>query len=181
MLLDLIRTGPVSGASVLDVGGGIGVIDQELLREGARHAVLVEASPAYLAVAREEASRASVGDRIELVAGDFVRIADGIDAADVVTLDRVVCCYPDVQNLVRLTAERALRLYALVRPRDRWWLRLGARLLNLVYLLRRQQYRTFAHPNSLVDRTVGDAGLRLVAERTTLVWRVALYARPAPG
>ena len=123
MLLDMIEAQFESGMSVLDVGGGIGVIDLELLKAGAGRAVLVEASPEYLEAARDEARQAGLADRIEVVAGDFVRHAADIDAADIVTLDRVVCCYPDADALVSASAAKAMRLYGLVLPRDRWYVR----------------------------------------------------------
>ena len=181
MLLDLIKSYGVAGATVLDVGGGIGVIDHELLKAGAGHATLVDGSPQSLRVARSEARRFNHLDRLELAEGDFVKLAAGIDAADIVTLHRVVCCYPDVANLVGESAARARRLYGLVLPRDRWWIRLGLQLVNVVYRLRGRTFRAFAHSNALVDRLAAHQGLQPVAESGTRVWRVVLYARPAPA
>lgn len=177
MLLDLIRRYGVAGSSILDVGGGIGVIDHELLREGAGHAVLVDASEAYLTVARDEARRANVLDRIEFRVGDFVREAAEIDAADIVTLHRVVCCYRDAEALVSLSSARARRLYGLVLPRDRWFVRLGLRLLNLKQRITRQAFRAYAHPNARIDRIVAANGLKPRFEAATLAWRVVVYDR----
>ena len=146
-LLEMIREGGVVGSTVLDVGGGVGVIDHELLRAGAGHAVLVDASEPALAVARDEARRRGLLDRLEFVDGDFVSRASAIDMADIVTLDRVICCYPDVGSLVRPSAARARSLYGLVLPRDRLFLRLSARLLNFWYRVRGLGYRAYAHPN----------------------------------
>ncbi|NJD29054.1 MAG: class I SAM-dependent methyltransferase [Chloroflexi bacterium] len=178
MLLEMIRRRGVDGASVLDVGGGIGMVDQELLRAGAAKAVLVDGSPAYLEVARAEAQAAGLGDRIRLVQGDFTQLAADVEPAEVVTLDRVICCYPDVDALVQRSAARARRLYGLVLPRDGWWVRLlAARVENLWFALRRSPYRAFAHSNALVDRWVAAAGLRRVEERFTPMWRVVLFER----
>ena len=175
MLLDMLRPYVGTGSTLLDVGGGIGIIDQELLRAGVGHAVLVDASRAYLDVARTEARSTGVLDRLEIVEGDFVRRAPEIDSADIVTLDRVVCCYGDVRALVGGTAARARRVYGLVLPRDRWLLRVAARILNATYRLRRKAYRAYAHPNALVDALAADAGLRPVQEARTFVWRVVVY------
>ena len=177
MLLDMIREHGVSGTAVLDIGGGIGVIDHELLGAGAGRAVLVDASPPALQVARDEARRRGSLDRIEFVDGDFVGQAASIDPVDVVTLDRVICCYPDVDALVRLSARRAKSLYGLVLPRDRWFLRLGTRLLNAWFRLRGFGYRSFAHPNARVDALAAEAGLEPRREKHTFVWRVVLYER----
>lgn len=177
MLLGLIRRYGVAGATILDIGGGIGVIDLELLREGAGHAVLVDASEASLKVAREEARRANVLDRIEFVAGDFVREAANIDSADIVTLHRVVCCYRDAEGLVSLSAARAGTLYALVLPRDRWFVRLGLRLINLKHIVLRQAFRVYAHRNKRIDQIAAANGLKPRFEETTVAWRVVVYDR----
>jgi magnesium-protoporphyrin O-methyltransferase len=181
MLLDMIRQRGVTGADVLDIGGGIGVIDHELLGAGAAHAVLVDASAPSIEAAREEAERRRQLDRMAFVDGDFVSRAASIEPADVVTLDRVICCYPDVDSLVRLSASRAKALYGLVLPRDRRFLRLGIRLLNLWFRVRGWRYRSFTHPNARVDALVAEAGLRPRREAQTLVWRVVLYERAAPA
>jgi predicted TPR repeat methyltransferase len=177
MLLDMIRASGVRGATVLDIGGGIGAIDHELLRDGAEHAVLVDASQPSLAAARSEARRRNELDRLEFVDGDFVSHASTIDRADIVTLDRVICCYPDMESLVRSSAARARRLYGLVLPRDSWFIRTGLRLMNVWFRLWRNAYRSFAHPNARVDALAADAGLRPVAEDRTFFWRVVLYER----
>ena len=179
MLLGMIRERGVQGASILDIGGGIGVIDHELLRAGAGYAVLVDASPPALAAARAEARRRGVLDRLDFVDGDFVSRAASIDPADIVTLDRVVCCYPDVESLVRLSASRARRVYALVLPRDRWILRVGLGVLNVWFRIRGFGYRSFVHPNARVDAIVAQAGLHPAREERTFVWRVVLYDRAA--
>jgi magnesium-protoporphyrin O-methyltransferase len=179
MLLDMIAPAVSSGATLLDIGGGIGVIDHELLRAGAGHAVIVDASPAYLQVARDEARSQNLLNRIDFVDGDFVRHAPGIDSADIVTLDRVVCCYPDAEALVGLSAAKARRIYGLVLPRDGLLIRLGLGLTNIGFKLRRRTYRAYGHPNAIVDRLVAEHGLRPLAERTTWFWRVVVYERAA--
>ena len=179
MLLDLLEPYRSAGVSLLDIAGGVGIIDHELLRAGAGHAVLVDGSAAYLNVAREEASHAGLLDRIEFVEGDFVRRAAGIDAADIVTLDRVVCCYPDVASLVGLSAERARSAYGLVMPRDRWFVRLAIGLENAWFRVRRRPYRAFVHPTARVDAILAERGLHVTGERRTSFWRAVVYDRLA--
>jgi SAM-dependent methyltransferase len=178
LLLDMIRSVGLRDATVLDIGGGIGVIAHELIHDGAEHAILVDASPPALDGARAEARRRGHIDRMEFVEGDFVGLASEIDRAQIVTLDRVVCCYADVASLVRMSATRARVLYGLVLPRDRVILRVSARLLNAWYRIRGLKYRAHAHPNRVVDALVADAGLRPRMEDRTFAWRVVLYERP---
>src|SRR5690348_17260167 len=108
-LIDALRGGPgssIDGATVLDVGAGVGAVHLELLRAGAVRAVDVDGSPAYLAASREEAARQGVDDRVEYLDGDVVALADRIEPADLVALDRVVCCYPDMRALLGVAAAR---------------------------------------------------------------------------
>jgi len=181
LLLELLTPYRSSGSSVLDIGGGIGIVDLELLRAGAGHATLVDASTAYLAVARDEARRAGLLDRIDFVEGDFVRRAASIDRADVVTLDRVICCYPDMEALVAESAGRARTAYGIVLPRDRRGARWAIALNNAWYRIRRKAYRGFIHPTARVDEIAAANGLRLRAERHTWIWRVAVYDRTLPA
>lgn len=177
MLLEMIDAHSGPGATVLDIGGGIGVIDLELLRTGAARCVLVEASPDYLEAAAEEARAAGALDRIEIVAGDFVRRHGDIDVADIVTLDRVVCCHPDVDALVSTSASHATRLYGLVLPRDRWYVRWAIKLDNVRWWLKRSAYRAYAHANDRIDAQLQASGLVLRSEAFTTYWRVVLFVR----
>ncbi len=177
MLLELLAPYRSTGSTVLDIGGGIGIIDHELLRTGAGHAVLVDGSTASLEVARQEARRLNLLDRIEFVEGDFVRRAAAIDAADIVTLDRVVCCYPDAEGLVGLSAARVRTVYGLVLPRDRRLVRIAIRLENLWFRLRRKAYRAYVHPTARVDEIAAANGLHPGSERHTIFWRVVIYDR----
>lgn len=181
LLLELLTPYRSAGSSVLDIGGGIGIVDLELLRVGAGHATLVDASTAYLAVARDEARRAGVLDRIEFVEGDFVHRAASIDRADVVTLDRVICCYPDMEALVAESAGHTRMAYGIVLPRDRRSSRWGIALANLWYRLRRRAYRGYVHSTARVDEIAAANGLRLRADRQTWFWRVAVYDRSLPA
>jgi magnesium-protoporphyrin O-methyltransferase len=180
-LLELMRPYCGTGSTLLDIGGGIGVIGRALLKAGAGHATLVDASPAYLDVARQESRIADVLDRMEFVDGDFVRRAVTIERADLVTLDRVICCYADMERLVTLSAERAGVAYGIVLPRDRRTTRMAMAVMNVWFRLRRRAYRFYVHPTARVDAIVADAGLHPRAERRTWIWRVVVYDRSAPG
>lgn len=178
LLLEAIEAEGVQGASVLDVGGGVGVIQQELLRAGAAQIVSVDASTSYLEAAREEAQRRGTAARIVYRHGDFVDLAPSISAADVVTLDKVICCYADVQRLVSLTSQRARRLYCLVYPQQRWYVKLGARAVNLYLWLRSSAFRVYVHPSSTVSRILRENGLERRAERRAgPIWQIELYRR----
>jgi len=180
-LLATLRREGVQGASVLDIGGGVGAIQHELLDAGAHRATGVDVSRAYLQAARAEAGRRGHGERVTYREGDFVALAGAIEAADIVTLDRVVCCYPDMEALVGRSSEHARRLYGLVHPRDAWWTRLAVRLMNAGLRIARRQFRVFVHPVAAVDGVSRERGLALRSrESVGPVWQVAVYSRVAP-
>src|SRR5205085_7538101 len=99
-LIDDLRAAGVANASLLDIGGGVGAIHHALLDVGASSAVQVDVSADYIDVSRDEAARRDHVDRVRFVHGDFVRVASGLPDADIVTLDRVICCYRGMEALV---------------------------------------------------------------------------------
>jgi magnesium-protoporphyrin O-methyltransferase len=177
LLIDAIKADGVDGLTLLDIGGGVGAIQHELLRAGAARATDVEASTAYIDAARAEAERQGHADRVTFQHGNFVDLAPDIPPADIVTLDRVICCYPDMPALVRLSAARTLQSYGLVYPRDTWWMKSGLALVNLMYWLRRNPFRVFVHPTAAVDAVVRDHGLERRFYRRTFIWQVVVYGR----
>lgn len=172
----LSRTG-VGGASFLDVGGGIGAIQHELAAAGAASGTNVDASPAYLAAAREEANRRGYADRMRYVEGDFVEAQSDVESADLVTLDRVVCCYPDMPALVDASASKARRAYGLVYPRENPLTRAAIGMLNFLQWLRRHPFRAFVHPTAAVERRIEAHGLRKTYHAQSILWQVALFSR----
>jgi hypothetical protein len=154
-------------------------VHHDLLRSGAATAVDVDASRAYVSVARGEAERQGHADRVRYVIGDFVTLADEIEPADLVALDRVVCCYRDMAALVGRSASLARRRYGLVYPRDSWLGRAGTALLNLELWLSRSPFRVYAHRTADVEAILAAHGLVKRLGRTTLVWQMAVYERPS--
>ncbi len=183
-LLDAIVEQGVEGSTLLDIGGGVGVVQLELLAAGAARTTDVDASSAYLATAEGEAYARGFSDRTGFLHGDFVTLANGVEPADIVTLDRVICCYPDARALIGASAVKARRLYGLVHPVDRWWTRLIATLGNIGYRIFRNPYRIHIHRQGLIDELVGGAGLRPLTITDSWFWRTAVYRReasPQPG
>lgn len=178
-LLDALIAEGVEGAALLDIGGGVGAVHLELLAAGAARATDVDASSAYLATAEAEAAERGWQDRTTYRHGDFTRVANEVEPADIVTLDRVICCYPDARALIGRSAALARRLYGVVHPVDRWWTRALARLGNLGYRVFRNPYRMHVHSQPLIDSLLAEAGLRPILVRDAWFWRTAVYRREA--
>ncbi len=178
-LVAVLERQGLEGATALDIGSGVGTIGHGLVAAGVTHLTDVDGSPSYLAVAREEAERRGTAERWAFREGDFVALAGEIGPADVVTLGRVLCCYADWRSLVSASTARALRLYGVVYPISRWWLRLGAAIANPLFRLTRQTSRIFIHPDREVDAAIRAAGFERIHARRGLVWQSAAYRRIA--
>jgi magnesium-protoporphyrin O-methyltransferase len=165
------------GATLIDVGAGVGAIHHELLDGRVVRAVHVDASSAHLAVAREETERRGHLGQVEFVSGNFVSVADSVAPADVVTLDRVICCFDDMPGLVSRSAEKATRFYGAVYPRELTWMRIGIAAINVVQRLKRSTFRVFLHRPSAIDAALRAAGLERLTLRKTFGWEVVVYER----
>lgn len=179
MLIDALKAEGVEGLTLLDIGGGVGAVQHEMLKAGVQQATAVDASAAYLDAAAEEAARQGHANHIHPHYGDFVEVAAEVEPADAVTLDRVICCYADMQALVALSAERARRLYGVVYPRRTWWTRVVFTLLNTLHRLRRNPFRAFLHPPDAVDALIREKGLTRRFYAQTWIWQVVVYGRDA--
>ena len=179
MLLDAVKAEGVEGRSLLDIGGGVGAIQHELIAAGLANAVSVDASRAHLEVAGQESERRGHAKRIQQRFGDFVDLAPEVEAADIVTLDRVICCYHDVESLVGLSSARAKTVYAVVYPRDNWFFKLLVRPVNMLLWVMRSTSRVFVHPTAVVEGLVTGNGLRRTYYRTSGSWQVVVFTRAA--
>jgi 2-polyprenyl-3-methyl-5-hydroxy-6-metoxy-1,4-benzoquinol methylase len=177
LILDAIRSLQLKNVSLLDIGGGIGAIHHELLNDVAREATHVDASSAYLREAKAEAARRGHSEQVRFIHADFTDIADQLPEADVVTLDRVVCCYPDFRRLLKAAAEHSQRTLALTYPRETWYMRVGLKVANFFQRLRRDPFRVFLHPVAEMDALLVGQGLERVSLRRLFVWEMALYQR----
>lgn len=181
MLLAELRRGTLQDLHLLDVGSGIGVIAAELAGDGLASATLVDASAAYLDLARQNVEPRYGGRPTQFIAGDFASTTASLPEADIVTLDRVVCCYPNAEALMSTAAGRARRLLAFTHPPRRWYLRAGFAMMNFFFWLARNPFRIFVHSPQQMAAVLEAAGFVPAAHRETFLWSFRLYRRPGSG
>jgi 2-polyprenyl-3-methyl-5-hydroxy-6-metoxy-1,4-benzoquinol methylase len=170
------RDAGLGGAEVLEIGGGIGALAVELLEAGAAHATSLELSTGYEAAARDLRRERGLEQRLELRVADVVE-DESIGPADIVVMERVVCCYPDAAALVGAAAGRARRRLVLSYPRYGLATRVIIRAINLLLELRGMEFRTYAHRPATISAAARREGLRPAGRETGLVWRVAAFDR----
>jgi 16S rRNA G966 N2-methylase RsmD len=172
MVAFLERRG-VAGATVLEVGGGVGEIQLELLKRGAARTTNLELSPAYEAHAARLLSDAGFEQKAERRLHDIAVDPAGVAPADVVVLHRVVCCYPDYERLLTAAADHAQRLLVFSHPPRNVVSRTMLGAQNLGFRLMRKEFRTFAHPPSAMLAVLEQRGLRRTFAHRGLPWQVA--------
>jgi 2-polyprenyl-3-methyl-5-hydroxy-6-metoxy-1,4-benzoquinol methylase len=172
-MVDFLEQRGIEGLSVLELGGGVGEIQIELLKRGAASAVNLELSPAYEEEATTLLQEAGLAGRVERRLYDIAAAQDGVEPADVVVLHRVVCCYPDYARLLDAAAGHALRLVVLSHPPRNAISRLIVAAENVIFRLLRKEFRTFAHPPAAMLNVLTEHGLRLTFSHQGLMWQVA--------
>ncbi len=177
LLLKAVKDYNLSGKTLLDIGGGVGMIQHELLSEGISQALQVDASQSYLDVSAEEAEKQGYREHTSYQYGDFVEIANEIPEMDIVTLDRVICCYPYMERLVEASVEKTKKLYAVVYPKDNLFIKLGLIPANLYFRLRRIDFRVYIHSNEAIRKKIKKHGFKLIYQDKTMLWNVEVYER----
>jgi 2-polyprenyl-3-methyl-5-hydroxy-6-metoxy-1,4-benzoquinol methylase len=173
VMVEFLESRGIGGATVLEVGGGVGEIQIELLRRGADHAVNLELSPAYEDEAKALLREANLEDRAERRLHDIAVDPDGVEPADVVVLHRVVCCYPDYERLLGTAAEHARRLLIFSYPPRNGLSRLFVGSANLAFRVLGREFRSFVHPPPRMLAIVEKGGFRQNLAHRGLVWQIA--------
>jgi 2-polyprenyl-3-methyl-5-hydroxy-6-metoxy-1,4-benzoquinol methylase len=176
-VVDFARGHGIEGSTVLEVGGGVGAIQLELLQAGAASAENVELSPAYEAYAGELLQEAGLEGRVARRLLDFASQGGEVPPADVVILHKVVCCYPDYEALVGAAAAHAKRQLMLTFPRESWWMRLGLSAANLIERLRRRTFRVYLHPPAAMIAVARSHGLEPIARHRGRLWEFCGFER----
>ena len=173
LILSFAASLGLDGASVLEIGGGIGDIQLEALKRGAAHTTNVELSSAYEPEATRLLDEAGLRDRATRVLGvDLAGTPDAVEPADIVVLHRVVCCYPDYRGLLGAAAGRGTRAVVFSHPTHNLGTRFTARLINAWYSLTGNPYRAFAHAPEAMVAVLRDRGFEPRFRERSGPWHV---------
>ena len=176
-MVEFLELRGIEGATVLEIGGGVGEIQIELLKRGAARSVNLELSSAYDEEATRLLREAALEDRAERRVHDIAVEPDGVESADIVVLHRVVCCYPDYEKLVGAAADHARDQLVLTFPRDAWWTRIGIRAVNLIQRLRRKTFRVYLHAPAAILDVASSHGLEIANRERGPLWELVRFER----
>ena len=172
-MVDFASSNDIEGATVLEIGGGIGDLQLELLLRGASRTTNLELSGAYEAEAKRLLEENGLGGRAARVVGVDLAISPGaIEAADIVILNRVVCCYPDYDALLTAAAQHARRAVVFSHPPRTWFTRALLRADNLMCRVTRNPFRAFVHPPESMIDVLGRQGFTPRYRHRDRVWSI---------
>ena len=163
------------GASLLEIGCGVGYLHQWLVKHGAAKAVGVDLSAGMLQEAWELAAEQGLDSKVSYRQGDYTELARDLASADIVILDKVICCYPDVDTLLASASENANRVIALTYPRIHLLTRMGMGLLNRLLALSGSHFRTYLHRPDHVQKQLSSLGWDKAYEASTTMWLSQIY------
>ena len=169
-ILQVLRADGVADRSVLEVGGGIGSLQIELLEAGARHATNVEIIDSYEATARSLIAQHGLEARVERYIADFAEHPGQTSAADIVIMHRVICCYPDPDTLTAAACGRAHHRVAITIPREAQWIKLGFWAMNEWLRVRRIAFRGYVHPHAQILDVAASHGFHATRHDRGLLW-----------
>lgn len=167
---------PLKGKTTLEIGVGAGAVTIDMLRRGAVRATGVDAVAAQLAAARDLAADFDVADRVDFILSDFTAQPQ-VTNADVVVMDRVICCYADWRALLDSAAGHANQLLALTYPRDTWWMRIVGHAMNFSRWLIRSDFRFYLHSPEKMRELMRARGLEPAVVGRYFAWEIAIAQR----
>jgi magnesium-protoporphyrin O-methyltransferase len=170
----------IRDASVLEIGGGVGELQVELLSRGARRATNLEISHGYETEAAALLERSGMADRVTRRFVDIAVSPDAVEPADVVVLHRVVCCYPDYERLLSAAAGHAKRLLVFSHPPRNVLSKMIIGCVNQLQRIRGSDFRAFVHPPAAMIKVAQEQGLSVSYQHRALSWNVVGLERLAP-
>ena len=177
LLLEGVRREEVAGKDVLDIGCGVGALHLTLLKEGASSATGVDMSEGMIETAKRISRDLGVADRAEYMVGDFVALADTVHDSDVTLLDKSVCCYEDVETLVRKSTAKTKRIYALSHPRQNLFMEAAFKGHIVLAKLFKWKFHPFWHDWMKLKENIQRLGFELVYSDSTPMWQVLVFRR----
>ena len=180
-IVDYVTSHGIDGATVLEVGGGIGDIQLELLRRGAEHATNLELVGVYDSNAAQLAEAAGLSDRVTRRLVDIAATPEAVAPADIVILHRVVCCYPDYERLLSAAADHARDLLVFSHPPRNLVSRALMTAQNATFRLLGKSFQTFTHPPAAMVAVAVAQGMHAEYTHRGRVWQVVGLSRATPA
>ncbi len=179
LLVEQLRKGDIQGKELLDVGSGIGATQHELFQDGLASATQVDASEGYLRASEAAAEERGHADRQRSFFGDLVDLSRELPPVELVSMDRVVCCYPYLEELLRTAASLTKERMALSYPKEMLLTRIGFPLVDFGLRLWGKSFQIYLHPRNEIHRILEEEGLQLRESKNNFLWHGETFERIA--
>ena len=163
--------------SVLEIGCGTGFFHQKMIQSGASRATGIDISKKMIDYAESLASKKGLEEKTEYSIGDFVESHDQYDEHDVLVLDKVICCYPDSETLIKYSTGKCRKSYALSYPRDSWIPRFSFGVIRFILTLVKSGFKPKIYPVSWVVEQIEKAGFKRSTHWQDYFWISEVYQR----
>jgi Methyltransferase domain len=171
--LEKIKT----GESLVDIGGGIGAIQWWFLNHGGKHTFGIDASSGYTALAQEHAAKNNFKESANFIMGDFTDKAEELTKADHVTLDKVICCYPDFETILNLACKKSTSTVSLSYPMDGFITDIFRGLGVLYMKLTGSSFKPYIHRVASVRALFVENGFEIKDKELSFPWHIETYTK----
>ncbi len=109
--------------------------------------------------------------------GDFVALSDAVPAADIVMLDRVLCCYKDVDTLLARSLEKCGSVYAMSIPTSSFFSKIFFHIPIVIGKLLKWWFTPSWHDWGRIVEVIRRQGFQTVATASTVLWATYVFRR----
>lgn len=180
-LIELLFRNGVENQTLLDIGGGIGANQWAFLENGGKNTMDVDASGGYISVAKSYAKDQGYEEMVDFKKGDFVDYAEEISSADYVSLDKVICCYPDYESLLGAALNKCKISIGLVYPYGGPVAKLFGKLEMIYFWIKKISFGTYIHDPKEVEQFIKNHGFEVVEKTKSFPWHIQVYRRVNPA
>lgn len=173
----MVQAHGLVGKSVLEVGCGVGGLHLTLLQEGASTATGIDIAKEMIEKARQLSGDLGLSDRTTYHVGDFATLNGAVSPADVLIMDKVVCCYESPLLLINRASVLCRKFLAVSYPRDSIIARFVFKGAVLVGKILRWKFRPYYHEPVFLERIIAGGGFRLVEQGRTVLWQINAYQK----
>lgn len=163
--------------TLLDIGGGIGVLQWEFLKQGAKSTTDIDASVGYLDLVGSLAKEYKYESQTTFLVGDFNDFNDQLTSFDFITLDKVVCCYPDYELILNNASQKTDQYLALSFPISNVISRSINLFVRLYFKIKKSEFRTYIHPSKKMKSLIKNAGFEEVHSGISFPWHIKVYKK----
>lgn len=176
-LVQGITQEPLTSKTILEIGSGVGSLHLSLLQQGAASAVGIDIAEGMIEKAKQLARDLGLETRARYYIGDFVTMNGEIPESDITILDKVVCCYEEVDTLLEKSIAKTKELYALSFPQGSLLIKILFKTQIVISRLFRFSFRPYWHNWEKICQNIVSRGFDEIYHNKTIIWTIRVYRR----